>query len=228
MNTIPDLIEHHKIRLDQNPLSAKLSDPTIPWSNKLQCIPRLMFFVLGFKDCMQLLHTTDPQNEIESIVNTHSEEDQFHWEWFLRDLEKLNIDNIQSKTTTSMLTQMWSDDQMPVRQMVYSTTRYIQNYTNPVLRLILIEVIESGYEAFTKYMSPVIQAAGMYDSLQYFGNIHNEAESDHDRNTNAAQPSLAELVQRLSDQENQMAKDMIEEMYLHLNAMHRCFAEAIV
>ena len=227
MTKILNLIEEQKQRLDRNPLSDKLSNPAIPVANKMQCIPRLIFFVLGFKDCMKLLHKAKPTNEAEKIVNTHSEEDQFHWQWFLQDLEKLNIGNIQNQTTTSTLSNLWSDELMPVRQMVYTTTRYIQTLHNPILQLILIEVIESGYEAFTKYMSPVIQQAGMYDDLQYFGNVHNEAEADHDWNASDEQQALEKFIQQLSAGEKQVATQMVEDMYAHLNAMHNCFANSI-
>ena len=96
------------------------------------------------------------------------------------------------------------------------------------MRLLLVEVVESGYAAFTRYMSPVMQKAGLYDDLLYFGHTHNDAEADHDLYQDPDAIPMEEVISRLSDQEKAEAGAMISDLFTGLHAMHDCFADSII
>ena len=225
MADILDAIAHGRSSLEANILSKRLADPNINVNDKLECIPLLSFFVLSFKDCMAMLQSPNPTSALEQVVNAHALEDADHWKWFLQDLNTLDIDGITTRPATEVLGELWSESRAPIRDAVYAIAGYIQQHTNPVFRLLLIEVIEDGYGAFARHMGPVMQEADLYDKLLYFGHTHNEAEAAHEIHQEPL--TVSDLYKQLAAPDQEQALAMVTDVYNRIDAMHTCFANAI-
>ena len=182
---------------------------------------------MGFKDCMAMLRDREPVSKLDALVQHHAEEDAEHWRWFLNDLNTLNIDGIAQRPPTEILYDLWSDERRAVREAVYAVSHCIQYYQSPAIRLILVEVIEAGYACFTQAMSPVMEKAGLYDQLQYFGHTHNHAEASHELHQNAHDDALEQALSSLNSEQRDAAMTMIDDIEEKIDLMHSCFARAI-
>lgn len=230
MNELSELINSERTKLSQNPLNMYLMKATVSFEEKISCIYRMTFFILGFKDLMLLMRYQSPASDLELILNQHSEEDSQHWQWFLTDLRHLSINNKFGKDVTQAFAQMWSQDDFPIRNMVYKMTHYVQQYHHPAFRLLIVMVLESGFATFTEVMHPVLKKAGLYEKLDYFGKVHKDAESAHQIDTcfeagNHLDELLNLCINHLSEAEYLEAKAMVKALFRDLYAMHECFAK---
>jgi hypothetical protein len=129
-------IEKKQHKLNQTDFCKWLRDEKIIFNDKTAFIPAMSFFVLGFRDILRYLEYKTPQNEIEMMINTHCQEDSFHWKWFLSDMEKLGFGlHSWGSSVTDLLDKMWSDEDIPMRDMVYETFILINHHNNPKLSL---------------------------------------------------------------------------------------------
>ncbi|NEP01031.1 MAG: hypothetical protein F6K58_20700 [Symploca sp. SIO2E9] len=202
----------------------------MPFEEKISCLYRMTFFILGFKDLMLLMRYQSPVSDLELMLNQHSEEDSQHWHWFLKDLRCLNIDHKFGKDVTQAFAQIWSNDYFPIRKMVYKMMHYVQQYHHPAFRLLMVIVLECGFTTFAEVMHPVLKKAGMYEKLEYFGQVHKDAESDHQAGSYFdAEDHFGELlslcVNNLSEAEYLEAKAMVKALFSDLYTMHECFAK---
>ena len=197
-----------------NPLHQKLkSDDSI--QDKLKFIPRMLFFVLGFKDVMQLVRYEGELNELKESVNTHSDEDSNHWEWYLNDLAFMS-GHFKEFQGADLISKTWADETLEVRRTIYSFNRYVQQYDHPVARMLMIEVLEITFDKFKAVIHPVLKNADLYDQLEYFGKKHQETEENH--STGISDDEIAHLINLLPDE---MKEDMVEIVRDLFNQMYR-------
>lgn len=232
MKELSELISSERTKLSQNPLNVYFLKTTVSFEEKISCLDRMTFFILGFKDLMLLMRYQSPASDLELILNQHSEEDSQHWQWFLKDLRHLGINSKFGKDVTQAFAQIWSEDDFPIRNMVYKTTHYIQQYHHPAFRLLMVMVLESGFATFAEVMHPVLKKAGMYEKLEYFGQVHGDAESNHQLDTysdadNHFDELLDLCINDLSEAEYLEAKAMVKDLFRDLYAMHECFARTM-
>ena len=205
-----------------NPLHQKLRQDT-DIQKRLDFVPKMLFFVMGFKDLMQLVRYENPVNDLEESVNTHSDEDSNHWEWYLNDLAFMS-GQFKSSPSVDLITNVWSDETMAVRETIYTFSRFIKQYTDPVARMLMIEVLEITFDKFKEAIHPALKKADLYSQLDYFGKMHQETEENH--STGISDDEIAELtsllpqdlkaemipvINQLFDQMYDMAKNWAEE-----------------
>ena len=220
MTEIFKIIKQNKEKLSTSRLHEVLTDTSISKEEKLKCIPSMTIFIMGFKDAMKLIKFKNPQSKIEKMVNTHADEDSSHWRWFLNDLKYLNQKVIR-KGFTEVLAEMYKNEYMPVRSAVYTLMHYIKQYDDPIFRVMILEVLESGYEAFAQDMNPVIQEAGLYENLEFFGRKHNQAEADHEMDhVSEKEDDLENLLKNLSSTHLVQLESMLKDLYKNIYTMH--------
>lgn len=145
-------------------------------------VPSMLFFVLGFKDILASMKTSNPRSAAAVEVNTHCEEDLDHWIWYLQDLQKLGFtESSWGNTPAELFGEIWSDANLPVRDLVYTCIRYIKTYNDPHASLVLIEILEAAFGIFIKHMGKAVVKADLYNQLNYFGRVHIEKEAAHTR-----------------------------------------------
>jgi len=205
-----------------NPLHEKLRGES-SIEDKMKFIPRMLFFVLGFKDLMEMVRYEAPGNELEKGVNTHSDEDNYHWKWYLNDLEM--IDSTFNEQKVSDLSKMvWSDDSYEVRQTIYLFSRHIQNFNNPVARMLMIEVLELTFDKFKEALHPVLKGNGLFDKLHYFGKTHEESEEGH--STGISDDEIMELVEQLPEEHKKDMIIIVNQLFEQMYRMASNWAEA--
>ena len=83
MQTILTLIENKKQKLSTHSFCRWLEAAPLN-QDALAFAPSMSYFVLGFRDILELVKYTNPQSDLEKAINHHCEEDSEHWKWFLQ------------------------------------------------------------------------------------------------------------------------------------------------
>ena len=181
----------------------------------LQFVPRMLFFVMGFKDLMQLVRYKNPKNKLEESVNIHSDEDSYHWKWFLDDLTFIS-GKFNNFTSSDLIAEVWKDETLEVRQTIYLFSRYVQRFQDPVARMLMIEVLEITFDEFKEALHPVLKEAGLYNQLDYFGLKHQETEENH--STGTSDDEIAGLIENL---DSSLKEEMLTVLPILFDQMYR-------
>lgn len=197
-----------------NPLHQKFqSDENV--RDLLDFVPKMLFFVLGFKDLMQLVRYEHPKNKLEESVNTHSDENSNHWEWYLKDLSFMS-GQFNNYPSSDLITEVWADETLEVRQTIYTFSRYIQQFQDPVARMLIVEVLEITFDEFKEALHPALKEAGLYSQLDYFGQKHQETEKNH--SNGISDREISGLIETLDDS---LKKEMFVVVPILFDQMYR-------
>ena len=176
-------IAHHADHLNQHPLMKYFTNNHHVNSSSFAFVPKMAFFVLGFKDILATAYTPDPQTSLDKSLNTHCEEDSHHWKWFLEDLDTLSkhhlIDGKRKFTAEAFIEETWSSSAYVVRQHTYDIISLLSNGCNAEKKLLIIECLEAAFSVFITNLTNMTQRAGLYNSLRYFGREHHMDEAQH-------------------------------------------------
>lgn len=198
----------------------------------LRFVPRMTFFVLGFKDMLEASRVENPQNHLDEDINAHCEEDSEHWLWFLEDLDRLAKIGINISTEndykTDILKTVWSDDTYVIRQHTYKVMSHIMNATSTEERLIIIDCLEAAFSTFITGLNHLTKNTGLYQTLRYFGEEHHEDEAGHamgswiegDRQNASDSPVLTALGL------NKMI-DIIDDIFSGFEDVFSCWNNAV-
>lgn len=229
----PDLSSNVEVKLQEefllgalkfanNPLHQKLKGDGSAMK-KLKFVPRMLFFVMGFKDLMQMVRYENPKNKLEESVNTHSDEDSNHWEWYLKDLTFMS-GWFKNSGSADLVADMWDDDTYQVRKTIYTFTRHIQNITDPVARMLMIEVLEITFDKFKEAIHPILKGDDLYDRLEYFGKKHQETEENH--TTGISDDEIGGLISQLPEELKEEMIVITNQLFDQMYKMAENWAEA--
>jgi len=170
-------IANHKSQLEQHPFCINLHNCNrVEWS----FIPKMTFFVLGFRDMLEAIHIDKPTTDLERSVNLHCKEDSEHWQWFLQDLNTLGMDvDYWGGSMSSILGSLWSAETYKVRRLVYKVIHHIQSSYTIEEKLTIIECLEAAFAAFINNLSQLAIKSKLYEDLIYFGKHHRDEEAAH-------------------------------------------------
>ncbi len=223
MHPLSETFEAGRARLAANPVTALLADPAVPVAAKLTVVPTMAFWVLGFGDAMALLRRTSGSGPLDLLVDQHAKEDAEHWRWFVADLESLAGEGIGGHSLSEALLSQWGQTTAPVRECAWKVHHLLRLHQEALPRLIMLEACEHGFEAFMDSMRPVVQGAGYYDKLRFFGAIHDEAEAGHTLHSGG---DPLESVDWSAVDVGEL-RGLAETVYECLDGMHSCYAVEI-
>lgn len=206
-----------------NPLHQKLRGEGDA-KNKLNFAPRMLFFVMGFKDLMQLVRYDHPQNELEESVNIHSDEDSYHWTWYLNDLCIIS-EKFKNQNASKLIAEVWADESYEVRETIFTFAHHIRSYSDPVARMLIVEILEITFDKFKQALHPVLKSADLYDQLEYFGKRHQETEENH--TTGISEDEISGLIDQLSDHLKEEMLPVINQLFDQMYKMVKNWSEAI-
>ena len=181
MNEILARITHAKQQLSHSAFLKALASNAITTEEKLSFVPAMAFFVMGFRDILSYLRYPHPKTPLEKSVNRHCDEDAGHWEWYVRDLQRLGYSfSAWGPDLVSFFDRLWSNDTQACRDLVYTTLHYAKRSDDPAVRLVIIEVMEATFGAFIDALHQSTSQSAHYSELQFFGLLHYQAERDHE------------------------------------------------
>ena len=83
-----DVIEEKREELSHHKLFKYLADESIPAAKRMQFVPYWTYFALAAADVLDSwIRIPNPQTELERRVNVFINEDNFHYNLFIHDVE---------------------------------------------------------------------------------------------------------------------------------------------
>ena len=161
------------------PLFDFLRDSRIDPRERLAFAPYAAHFVMSFADLCSLIIRQEPtQDKYQDLVNRHTREDDYHWRWFLADLETLDCN--PNLTFSSALTSVWSDSTVRTRMLSYRMCSMAWGASS-IRRLVLVHCIEAFFKPTIEHIGKVAAEfmALTGKRLNYLGMEHSDAESSH-------------------------------------------------
>lgn len=182
MKSILALIESKQKVYAQLPFFEFMRDQTISPKKRLAFAPCAAPFIMSFADLNKYALRQEPtKDKIQLILNQHTYEDDFHWQWFLEDMHKLGF-NYSLKFNES-LSLLWSDKTKNSRLLTYQLYEYITQ-SEPIEKLLILEAIEATADIFLSLTRQITNELRLNTNQEYryFGDCHINQETSHSAN----------------------------------------------
>ncbi|MEA5593060.1 hypothetical protein [Rivularia sp. UHCC 0363] len=211
MLEILTIIESKKQEFTRLPLFAFMQDQKLSPSQRLSFAPCMAHFIMSFSDLNKYVFLEhQPVNQIQHIINQHAYEDEEHWSWYLRDIEKLGLSS--NINFTQGLRFIWGEETKITRQITYQIAK-CSYQAAPIIKLLVIEALESIGHIFFNNSTQVaseLQAISKTDYF-YFGDAHLRVETGHAMRTPEAESFVATI--KLTDSQRQQAFYIVEKIF---------------
>lgn len=177
-----DVIVERREIISKHNFFSLLSDENVPVRKRMQFIPYWTYFAMTFADVVDnWIRIPEPKSELEERINAFANEDNFHYNLFLHDVE-----NVMGYTTdrfgsyAAIMRHLWGDDSKAVRMLLYTWIAVIKNTNDPIVKLASIEAVEAGLkDIFEVTFTKVFNGKEGLSELKYFGLTHVELEVNH-------------------------------------------------
>ena len=177
-----DTIEEKAAGLSHHKLFKYLSDDSIPAKKRMQFMPYWTYFSMAGSDLLDSwFRIPNPETELEHRVNTFIDEDNFHYNLFLYDVEQvLGYTTSDFGSYTAVLRHIWGDDSKAVRMLVYTWGTGAKKSKDPLVTLASFEAVEAGLKyLFEAIYENISKKADGFPDLKYFGQTHIDFEMSH-------------------------------------------------
>lgn len=211
MQQVFSLIKYKQQAFAKLPLFKFMEDCSILPRQRLSFAPCAAHFIMGFADLNKYVLRQEPTDDrIQQIINQHSYEDDYHWQWFLEDIEKLNFN--PSLKLNDTLKFLWSEETKTSRLLVYELYQHIFR-ANSLNKLVILEVMEAAADVFFARAVKIVRELQITTNQEYryFGHCHAEAENDHNANTDEVQEWIANI--HLTTEARQESLELVETVF---------------
>lgn len=221
---------------DNNPLFKTLASDKISYEKRLSFIPYMLFFSCGCPDVITLIMRSDkPTNEltpIEQKINAFVNEDNFHYNFYLKDFETLGYTFQAFGSSSAVIRHVYSEESIAVRKLVYAISYYCHQHYDPLIRLTVTEILEGGlYDLFTSIYTHIIKKDDSpFANLQYYGDTHVHLEQNHSVTGwfSGDQETVGKVAHiTIPEHLAPMIMQTVDELMDHFNAMYESFDKVI-
>ena len=211
MHRIIDEIEREKEILAQGEFFRWLAEPTATDQQKLAFIPGMFAYVLSFRDLLSLI-TDPPDGDLQDAVNAYVAEDAGHFQWYLDDLKKLDLDPVEPADP-------WDHRLLPSRRAIYRMIAYALDHDDVMLRVALVMIFEATGEVFLRHTRQLVQRLGLDESLGYFGTLHYHDELAHSIQFDQLRP------RQLTDEQYAIASEMVRKAFVEYQGLFQSWKD---
>ena len=177
-----DYIEDKRVVLSQHDLFRYISDTSVSANKRMQFVPYFGYFAIAGADLLDSwFRIPNPQTELERRVNTFIDEDNFHYNLFLYDMEEvLGYTTSRFGSYSAIMRHLWGDDSRAVRMLVYTWGSVASRTKDPMVVLASFEAVEAGLKhLFESANEFVFRGENGLPALKYFGQTHIDFERNH-------------------------------------------------
>ena len=219
--TVLDEIARRREVLANHPLFAFLADDSVTPVRRMRFAPYWTFFAMGAADIIDTwIRYEHPKNELEERINRFVDEDDFHYNLFLHDVEHvLGYGSDRFGSFQGVVRHLWSDETRTVRQFFYDWIDVVKkNRNDPVAILTTFEAGEAGLlDIMEVTYSKIYAPEGGLKDLKYFGKEHIELERSHNvtgwfgEQADISEKSLANV--EITDEQRQLYEKIASRMF---------------
>jgi hypothetical protein len=211
MQEILDLIQLKKHQFAQLPLFEFMQDTKIYPMQRLSFAPCMAHYVMSFSDLNKyVFRTNTSDNDVQNIINIHTNEDDDHWYWYIWDIEKLGLNSNYS--FAQVLEFIWNEETKITRQIAYQIAGYTLQ-ADPVVKIAVIEALEAMGHVFCAISAKVAKELEAITKMeyQYFGHVHLDAETGHAMGTENTEFVLTKI--KLTESQHKEAVNAVEKIF---------------
>lgn len=217
-NRILDHLEQNRQVLARHPFLDFVQDQSIDARRRLAFVPCLAPMTMTFSDLMTMgLRDLSSTDEIQKVLNAHTLVDDQHWQYFLRDLESLGLN--EPMDFPSALRLLWGAPCARTRKLTYTFMAQVRG-ASPMMRLAILESIEVaadvGFSVLRKVGADFTRQTGK--PLIYFGQPHQDLEDGHEAMGATSIRSMI-LGYTWSESENRQAMALADELFACFHGM---------
>ena len=210
MKRIIDYIKQKNNQFSEAILFRYLQDKTVAPEQKLAFAPYMAHFVFSFMDINRfVLRDLQSNNELQKLVNIHTQEDADHWPWYLNDIKKMGFD--KRLPLSEALHFIWGDHCIASRLLTYRMTSLIGQASDKE-KIMIVEVIEMTGNVFLKHTSSVCAQMKMGDNYQYYGAHHYQRETGHHMGCGDIEEELNNIC--LTEDERKKGFLLVDNVYV--------------
>lgn len=194
MRRVMELIEKRTAELGKAPFFDFLRDTSVPPRDRLAFAPCVAHFVMSFADLYALVLREEPTDDhFQTLVNAHTREDETHWQWFLKDLEKIGAN--PELRFSDALRFVWSDATVQMRMLTYQMCR-LGFGADSLSKLVLVHVIEAAGKVTIESVAEVGREFGVAtgERLVYLGPHHFDTEGNHTLEVPGVHTAIVEIA----------------------------------
>lgn len=189
-----------------------LTDESLSGERRLAWAPSVIPFIMGYSDLNKYVFRKgegDPQLEhLQVLLNAHTYEEDFHWQWLLNDLDKLGADSRMPLSDATRV--LWGADFKHSRRLCLELASLASD--SPTYAVFaMVESIEAVSITIFKHCRGITMQDGR--ECEFFGTKHYAAEASHSiKSPEVAESSLPALsvIQR---EESKLMVDRVFSLF---------------
>ncbi|MER5942629.1 hypothetical protein ABT121_35665 [Streptomyces sp. NPDC001928] len=155
-----------------------LTDDSLPGERRLAWAPSVVPFIMGYSDLNKYVFRKSEEDaqldQLQALLNDHTYEEDFHWQWMLNDLERLSADSPMPLSDASRV--LWGADFQHSRRLVLELAALAANAPTYAV-FAMVEAIEAVSITIFKHCQGITLRDGQ--ECEFFGTKHYKAEASH-------------------------------------------------
>lgn len=208
MKEVLEFIEQKKQEFAHLPFFQYMQDKSISPLQRMAWVPCATPLVMGFADMNKyVFRRNNSEDKIQQLINKHTYEDDYHWEWFLQDVENLGFDKWQKFSDS--LKFLWGKDTIKTR-LLWQKIALNLYQADSIVILAAIKAEEATWDIVSSITVDITNDIEKMTNQKYyyFGKTHLEAESNHVIDTDETQKFLERI--ELTEEQKQKSINVVE------------------
>jgi hypothetical protein len=205
MKEVIDYIEERRKAYERHDFFVRLlTDESLSGERRLAWAPSVVPFIMGYSDLNKYVFRKgegDAQlDHLQALLNAHTYEEDFHWQWMLNDLGKLGADGQMPLSDAARV--LWGADFKHSRRLCLELTSLAAG--SPTYAVFaMVESIEAVSITIFERCRGITLEDGR--ECEFFGTKHYLAEASHNiKSPEVAETSLPTLDQGQRDESRLM------------------------
>jgi hypothetical protein len=179
MQEVLNYIEELRKRYERHDFFVQLlANKSLPGEKRLAWAPSVVPFIMGYSDLNKYVFRKDEGDaeidHLQVLLNAHTHEEDFHWQWMLNDLAKLGADSRMPLSEAARV--LWGADFKHSRRLCLELAALASGSPTYVV-FAMVETIEAVSITIFEHCQGITVQDGQ--ECEFFGTKHYNAEASH-------------------------------------------------
>ncbi|MTD57459.1 hypothetical protein [Amycolatopsis pithecellobii] len=179
MQKVVDYIEERRKSYENHDFFSRLlANESLPAEKRLAWGPSVVPFIMGYSDLNKYVFRKEEggaqSDQLQVLLNAHTYEEDFHWQWMLTDLEKLEADKVMPLSDTARV--LWGADFKHSRRLCLELAALAAAAPTYAV-FAMVESIEAVSITIFRHCQGITLRDGR--ECEFFGTKHYLAEASH-------------------------------------------------
>jgi hypothetical protein len=213
MQRVIDYIEVRRKSYEKHDFFSRLlNDESLPGETRLAWGPSVIPFIMGYSDLNKYVFRKDDGaaqvDPLQALLNAHTYEEDFHWQWMLTDLEKLNADSVMPISDATRV--LWSADFQHSRRLCLELAALARAAPTYAV-FAMVESIEAVSITIFTHCRGITLRDGR--QCEFFGTKHYLAEASHSIKSPEVQETSLPFLDEAQREEAERMVDRVFSLF---------------